>query len=128
MQLLSTVAIVCCAVLVLGIATLWWKLHQMHAARPVVTARKHPVRERRVHPRLDLAAGSVPRAQTVRVRQRGQGLQRQHGQSPMELPLRQRPDRAYFNPSFGDLRDPDPGQAPAGGVLRPTGSLGKRER
>lgn len=128
MQLLSTIAIACCAVLVLGIAALWWKLRHLRVARPVITERKQPMRERRVHPRLDLAAGSVPGAQTVRARQRGQGLQREHGQSPMEVPLRQRPDRAYFNPSFGDLRDPNPGQAPAGGVLRPTGSLGKRER
>ena len=100
----------------------------MHSAQPMMTERKRPSPDRRVHPRLDLAAGSVPGAQTIRTRQRGQGLQRQEADTVIKSPLQRRPDRAYFNPSFGDLRDPDLGQAPAGGILRPTGSLGKRER
>jgi len=85
-------------------------------------------RERRQHPRMDLAAGMVASSQTVRERSRGQGLQKQAPEAAsQDSPLRKRPDRAYFNADMGDLRDPDIGIAPAGGVLRPTGTLSKPE-
>jgi hypothetical protein len=78
---------------------------------------------------MDLAAGMVASSQTVRERSRGQGLQKQQAPetASQDSPLRKRPDRAYFNADMGDLRDPDIGIAPAGGVLRPTGTLSKPE-
>jgi len=70
----------------------------------------------------------VASSQTVRERSRGQGLQKQAPEAAsQDSPLRKRPDRAYFNADMGALRDPDIGIAPAGGVLRPTGTLSKPE-
>jgi len=77
---------------------------------------------------MDLAAGAVTSAQSVRARSRGQGLQKDTSPpKASDSPLRKRPDRAYFNEDMGDLRDPDMGIAPAGGVRRPTGTLSKPE-
>lgn len=86
------------------------------------------MRERRLHPRMDLAAGVVASSQSVRARSRGQGLQKDTTDpKASDSPLRKRPDRAYFNEDMGDLRDPDVGITPAGGVHRPTGTLSKPE-
>lgn len=77
---------------------------------------------------MDLAAGVVTSSQSVRARNRGQGLQKDTpAREVQDSPLGKRSDRAYFNENLGDLRDPDMGIAPAGGVLRPTGTLSKPE-
>lgn len=126
MQMLAEIAAVCCVVLLLSIVALWRSLRK---ARPAVKERKPVMSERRQHPRMDLAAGMVASAQAVRERSRGQGLQKQNPDAVVEdSPLRRRSDRAFFNANMGDLRDPDVGIAPAGGVLRPTGTLSKPER
>ncbi len=126
MQMLAEIAAVCCVVLLLSIVALW---RNMRKTRPAVAPEHKPVRrERRQHPRMDLAAGMVASSQAVRERSRGQGLQKQAPETAAgDSPLRKRPDRAYFNADMGDLRDPDIGIAPAGGVLRPTGTLSKPE-
>ena len=126
MQMLGEIAAVCCVVLLLSIAALW---RSMRKTRPITSPQQKPVsRERRLHPRMDLAAGVVTSSQSVRVRSRGQGLQKDTSASnASNSPLRKRPDRAYFNENMGDLRDPDMGTAPAGGVRRPTGTLSKPE-
>lgn len=86
------------------------------------------MREKRQHPRMDLAAGVVAPSQSVRPRSRGQGLQKDTpALNTPDSPLHKRPDRAYFNENLGDLRDPDVGVTPAGGVRRPTGTLSKPE-
>ncbi|WP_156993369.1 hypothetical protein [Terriglobus sp. TAA 43] len=101
----------------------------MRKTRPLTSSQqKFNMRERRQHPRTDLAAGVVASSQSVRARNRGQGIQKDT--SVLEVqnsPLRKRSDRAYFNENLGDLRDPDMGIAPAGGVRRPTGTLSKPE-
>lgn len=125
MKMLAEIAAVCCVVLLLSIVALW---RSMRKTRPAVKERKPVMRERRQHPRMDLAVGMVPSAQAVRERSRGQGLQKQTPDTDTaDSPLRRRSDRAYFNADMGDLRDPDVGMAPAGGVLRPTGTLSKPE-
>jgi hypothetical protein len=100
----------------------------MRKTRLAVKERKPVMSERRQHPRMDLAAGMVASSQAVRERSRGQGVQKQTPDArTAESPLRRRSDRAYFNSDMGDLRDPDVGLPPAGGVLRPTGTLAKPE-
>lgn len=126
MQMLAEIAAVCCVVLLLSIAALW---RSMRKTRPETSQQQKPVmRERRLHPRMDLAVGVVASSQSVRARSRGQGLQKERTDPKTpDSPLRKRPDRAYFNEDMGDLRDPDMGIAPAGGVRRPTGTLSKPE-
>ncbi|MEZ2346584.1 hypothetical protein [Terriglobus sp. RCC_193] len=126
MQMLAQIAAVCCIVLLLSVVALW---RSMRKTRPAASPQRKPtMRERRQHPRMDLAAGVVSSSQSVRVRSRGQGLQKDASASnAQDSPLRKRPDRAYFNEDMGDLRDPDMSRAPAGGVLRPTGTLSKPE-
>jgi hypothetical protein len=126
MQMLAEIAAVCCVILLLSIVALWRNMRKTRSAAP--PERKPVRRERRQHPRMDLAAGMVASSQAVRERSRGQGLQKQAPEATsQDSPLRKRPDRAYFNADMGDLRDPDIGIAPAGGVLRPTGTLSKPE-
>lgn len=127
MQMLAEISAVCCVILLLSIVALW---RNMRKARPAAVPERKPVRSerRRQHPRMDLAAGMVASSQTVRERSRGQGVQKQNPEAASgDSPLRRRSDRAYFNSDMGDLRDPDVGITPAGGVLRPTGSLSKPE-
>ena len=69
-----------------------------------------------------------PRCSPCALASEARGCNARFATADADTPLQRRPDRTWYNPSFGDLRDPDLGQAPAGGVLRPTGSLGKRER
>ncbi|MEK6397870.1 MAG: hypothetical protein V4734_07270 [Terriglobus sp.] len=126
MQMLADIAAVCCVILLLSMVALWRSMR--NKKRPAAGGRKHVMRERRQHPRMDLAAGMVASSQTVRGRSRGQGLQKQQSEpAATDSALRKRPDRAFFNADMGDLRDPDIGIAPAGGVLRPTGTLSKPE-
>lgn len=127
MQMLADIAAVCCVILLLSIVALWRSMR--NKTRPAATDRKPVMSERRKqHPRMDLAAGVVASSQAVRERSRGQGLQKQQSDPAVtDSPLRRRSDRAYFNADMGDLRDPDIGIAPAGGVLRPTGTLSKPE-
>ncbi len=127
MRLLFTIAAICCVILLAGIAALWWKLQRLQSPVRQQAQRKPPQREHRQHPRLDLAAGMVPPAQTVRPRAREQDLRKDKASITPDTSLRKRPDRAYFNADMGDLRDPDIGIPPAGGVLRPSGTLSKPE-
>lgn len=126
MQMLAEIAAVCCLVLILSIAALW---RSMRKTPPATSPQHEPaMRKRRLHPRMDLAAGVVASSQSVRARSRGQGLQKDASvPNASDSPLRKRSDRAYFNEDMGDLRDPNMGIAPAGGVRRPTGTLSKPE-
>ena len=130
MQLLVEIGAVCCVVL-LGVGgSLWWSMRGRTAAR---TAANERASQRRAtpHPRLDLAAGVVASSQAVRHVPRRQGIQAPEPPAraaALQSAHSRRPDRAYFNQDNGDLRDPEPGGVPAGGVLRPTGSLSRPER
>lgn len=126
MRMLVEIATACCLILLLSIVALW---RSMRKTQPMASPQqKWDGRERRQHPRMDLAAGVVASSQSIRSRSRGQGLQKDAPAiEAADSSLRKRPDRAYFNEDMGDLRDPDMGIAPAGGVRRPTGTLSKPE-
>ena len=131
MQLLIEIGAVCCIVLLAVGGALWWRTI---ASAHTVADERTPQRSA-PHPRLDLAAGLVGSSQAVRHLPRRQGIQpppmkadAASQTTPQAAAYSRRPDRAYFNRDNGDLRDPEPGGVPAGGVLRPTGSLSRPER
>ena len=126
MRLLIEIATTCCAVMLAAAAALWWTT-RAEQQRRVRLAENVPLRRVGPHPRTDLAAGLVPPAQSVRPRSRGQGIQRDERTAAPAFNHPKRPDWAYYNKDMGDLRDPDIGVPPAGGVLRPTGSLSRPE-
>ena len=83
---------------------------------------------------MDLAAGIA--AGSAAAQQQRVIAPRRRGIKPDDPPIQaarltnfaDRPDRAYFNENMGDLSDPDLNRAPAGGVRRPTGTVGLPER
>jgi hypothetical protein len=124
MRFLAEIAVVCFIVLLVMAATLWRSMRTKQG-KEAIASRPLPSRLSGTHPRQDLAAGMVSVPQAVHGAARRQGIQPEESSQGSEEPRRL--DRAYFKQEMGDLRDPEPGRAPAGGVRRPTGSLSRPE-
>jgi hypothetical protein len=124
MRLLTEIALLCFIVL-LAMAIMLWRGTRTKTSEEAATSRPSPSRQSGPHPRQDLAAGMVSVSQAVHGAARRRGIQPEGSSRVPDEP--RRPDRAYFRQEMGDLRDPEPGRAPAGGVGRPTGSLARPE-
>jgi len=138
MGLLFAIAACCCLVLVGAAVALWWSIQRDRltdepAPLPFAVAMQ---RARSVpHPRMDLAAGiaaGTTGTQQVRgaARRRGLVLDAEAETAGLEdtseqrsVPRPQRKDWAFYKEGMGDLSDPDPRRAPAGGVRRPLGTV-----